>query len=782
MRKHATSIILAISAVSLGVYVWIDHRRPTTQEVEARKTNLLSIFRPDDVLAIDITVNHKTASIERKDNPKSGDRDYYFVKEHTNASDAELADQVAVDGLINALERAVILRKLGDEIHEHQVGFDKPTAELSVRTRTASYQISLGGEAVSPVGARYAKLSGISKTQGLFVISKATADELTRPVDAYRSRRVLPYSASELASIQISGDQGLVRIDRGPWGGFRIDNAPGKPRVSRTAFDRVLRGFADSNAEKFLDEAEGRRASEHAKRKVSLVLVPKEGPTAELTIGGACPAGPSQTQANSESPIGEDNTRIDHAETVMFEESTDATLAPRLVVAERKTPSPLYACVPGSALDDIDLPLEFLADRRMLRGFADEIEEVRVTRGDATLDLARKGSGWHVRLPEERDVPAEDVNGFLSALVAVEGTLEPVMHEAQLAAFGVSASLPPRATITVRHPSLNTIEVPPQVVLVGNKIDTEQGARIAVQRKEDGVVLLIPTSASPLFEASLTWIRSTALLQVNALRMKRVEVSLADGWRQSIDRNGPGFSMEEPKGFKPDASLAADLFDAVSSLRAVHWVADRDDGSFGFGVPVSKLHLEFEGEHGEERRTLLLGSETMDGRYGRWEVDDGVFVLPRAFDAVTRTYAIDRFVFMVDPSEIGSIKLRSGGKYAEFRATNDGFHFVGGSMLSVSDEMSLRVREVLGELRAEGVVHVGGPRKDEGLDDSVSPLLSIDVALSTGSRQSRKLITIGRGDVWRTTSVYYARVGGVDATYVVAQSRVRYLLEMMGVL
>ncbi len=740
LRKHATSLVLVAAALGLGLYVWVDRDKPTTEETEARKANLLPVVRRDDIREIVIEQGNEKATIQRRDAGDAGDFMYHLVEGDTKPEEAAFADQIAVERLIQALEFAAPLRQLEKDFDRKSVGLAPPRLALTVHMGSITYRIGLGDEAKMPAGSRYASLEG----HGVFVIPGSSAADLMRPIDAYRTRRILPYVSTELAAIELESGQGSVRIDRGPWGGFRVDSAAAKPRVSQPVFDRILRAFADATAERFLEASLAERTVGQAKRKVRMVLVPKSGPQAELLVGGACPD-------TTEAPV----------------DGGDG--APKMVVVARKSPTPLHVCVPSSVLDDLEVTPASLVDRRALRSSADEVEELQVVRGEATLELARKDSGWHARKPEDRDIPAEDVAGYLAALLAVEGVVQPEADEAKL---GLA---PPRATLTLRQPSLDTLEVPPQVIEIGGEISTTEGPTIAVRRKEDGVVLLVPASVAPLFEPSTARIRSTELLKVNAQRMQRVEVRLADGQQQVLQRKGPGFSMEEPKGHLVDASLAADLFDAVSGLRTERWVADRDDGSYGLESPSLSLRLAFEGEKGNEARTLLLGAETSDGRYARWEPDTGVFVLSRALDTKLRTYAIDRLAFMVDPSEVRSLMARAGDGDVRIAVTGDTWRSQAGSLHPMPEPQIARLRQALSELRAEGVVHLGAAKPEEGFS---KPLLRIEV--ESVLRKGKTVFFIGHGDVWRTTSVYYARREGIDATFAIAQSKVRPLLEGVG--
>ncbi|HEY3667867.1 MAG TPA: hypothetical protein VGL19_17815, partial [Polyangiaceae bacterium] len=56
------------------------------------------------------------------------------------------------------------------------------------------------------------------------------------------------------------------------------------------------------------------------------------------------------------------------------------------------------------------------------------------------------------------------------------------------------------------------------------------------------------------------------------------------------------------------------------------------------------------------------------------------------------------------------------------------------------------------------------------------PSLVLRLTPKVGAGQT---LTFGAGDSWRSTSVFYLRVSGINATYVVAQSKVRALSDSL---
>jgi hypothetical protein len=86
-------------------------------------------------------------------------------------------------------------------------------------------------------------------------------------------------------------------------------------------------------------------------------------------------------------------------------------------------------------------------------------------------------------------------------------------------------------------------------------------------------------------------------------------------------------------------------------------------------------------------------------------------------------------------------------------------------------------KRALAEAHAEGVVHLGPARTEEGFD---KPRLTIAVTRSTSSGTATMRMLVGQGDVFHETSVFYVRRDGIDATFAIAQGKLRPLLEMGG--
>jgi hypothetical protein len=140
-------------------------------------------------------------------------------------------------------------------------------------------------------------------------------------------------------------------------------------------------------------------------------------------------------------------------------------------------------------------------------------------------------------------------------------------------------------------------------------------------------------------------------------------------------------------------------------------------------------------------------------------------VLPRSAERTLETWAVDRSYFMVEPGDVKQVRIEQGGRHLVLDAPRPGARDAG------SAERFEIARRAMSELRAEGLVHPGEARSEEGFD---KPLMTIVVQRAT----SHLKIAIGRGDSWRDTNVFYARREGIEATFAIAQSKLRPLLDL----
>jgi hypothetical protein len=626
----------------------------------------------------------------------------------------ELADQAAVDKLSSVLEFATAERRLDDGVDRHAMGLDAPRARVTVSMGALTYRIALGGPAPAPSGAAYAEIAG----EGVVVVARDLVTELTRSHSAYRGKTLVPYLSSSLSDLRLEGAGATRSFALGSWGwGVALESGQ-KVRVDRETWDRLLSSLADVRAEAFTTDAEADRVLASAPDKVRLTMIPRDAaqPRAVLELGGECPG---------------------HVEDVV---------AVRLEPAPRKA-----ACVPKGVMDPLSTPLARFVDLHVTSLRPDEMEEVALAAQGQRLELARSGMSWHLRAPSEGNVDSEVGQAFAHSLSDLSA--ERVVVDKTPDSLGFAA---PRGTAKFAKAGSGD-DVASETIELG----AEAGDVVYARRLADGAVLELTRDAALTLVPSGFALRSRKVVDEPVAQVTRISIE-SPSMHQVLHRSSTGFwTLEQPKSLAVDPGLANDVAEALAQLRAERWVADRDDGSFGLDKPRAKYQLDREGGTIE----IETGRATSGGVFARRKDQGGVFVLPRSAERALETWAVDRSYFMVEPTDVRQIRIDRAGRHLTLEPARPGARDAG------SSERFEIARRALSEARVEGLVHPGEPQTGEGFD---KPLMTVTVVRGNSTVK----MSIGRGDAWRDTNVFYARRDGVDATFAVAQSKLRPLLDL----
>jgi hypothetical protein len=745
--QSITTAGLVAAAVALGAWLMLVERScPTTAETQARKHNLLKAFRHDELTEISIESSPVPFRLARKADPGDSADPVYYLGVGSGPAD-DPADPIAVDHLIHALEFATAVRDVNSDIPRAKMGLDSPRARIRLSMGSLRYALAVGNDANSPAGSAYVELEGA----GTFVLSRDFVLDVLKPLDAYRSKHFVAYSPADLSAIELGGAGGTRRLVRAPWGGFRLTEPSPGPRVHRIVFEQLLNGLAALRAERFIADAAAERALAAASERVSIVLEPVDSSRSKvlLEVGGECPGA-------ERSPLADDARRAPKQGSEQG-----------LVVAVRKQPGRMSGCVPAAELTALKLSIDAYADKHLLALRADEVEELTLRQADRTLELLRKGTGWLLRNPEQRDVSAEDAKGWIDGLLAIEGE---IIQAPDLKALGLD---PAKGLVLVRQPASGEQDHPEQRIDVG-EIKSDQ---VAVRRHQDGVVLRLSAAQGRLLQPSTTFLRPTTLLDVAPELVRRVSVGFAEAERQVITRGPSGFRLEMPPGFVADGALSADLFELLAKLQAERWESDHDDGSFGLGHPRVTVGFEVSEDGATRTHEVVFGDRTPQGSYAKWDADPAVFVLPRSAENALTTYAIDRSVFMIDPSEVRSVQLQVEAHRALLVAKpGEKWVCAPDSPSELPATAIARVQEALVEMRTEGVVHLGDPVAQEGFSKPLATLL-VQRVPGRAERSGAIRLSFGRGDAWRGMNVHYARREGYNATFAIAAAKLKPILE-----
>jgi hypothetical protein len=541
-----------------------------------------------------------------------------------------------------------------------------------------------------------------------------------------------PYGANEIARVEVRAAE--------PSRGFAIERSGGTFRVagtglraSRAVVDRIFAALADTRAESFVDDATADAALARPAFGVALTARDAKHPRVELRVGGECPGEPED------------------------------------VVVIRDAPSRVSACAPRTIAGALETAREGLTDESVLFAHADEVEELRlepVGASGARVELARKGRGWRERAPQDRDLSSDEAESASALVLALAGArgVDPVRTPAD-----EHLAVHARATI-VRVGAGDT-----EVVDVGA---TGPDGAALVRREDDGAILRVPRAVARRFEPHPVALRARPVWRdpFDAASVVAVDDSCGP-IAQRLELHDHVWTMPAPAGFAADAVSVTELTQVLARAKADAWVAETDDGTFGFAAPGScAISLTLDGgagAAGPRRAGIAFGAETDAGVYARALGDTSVFVAPLLLrDAVSHP-EIDRGRLRLDMRGLTNVMLeRRGARIALARA---------GDHLARTDDArddgggEGDLESALAGLYAYAALHPGPAVRGEGFS---APTLEIRASKRTDAGVARTThIAIGAPTHVEMLDAYFARVSGIDATYAVPRRAVDAILD-----
>jgi hypothetical protein len=572
VKKHFTTLLLLVFAIGLGVWLWLDRNKVSEGERKSRETSAFPAWRKDEVSRVTIAHESETIVLERDTKKDTAWR--------LKSPRDERADQAAVERLLTTMEFASIVRRPSEGTN---LGLDRPRASGTVVMGGLVIDFVLGAPSPRPEGSSYFH----AKTENVIVVSKELTDSLLASSDTYRDRTVAPYLSLDLASFSVSYPEGAFALERADERTFKVADLG--VVASRDALDKVWSALAEMRAESFPKEADVDRLV--GSPRMTITLRPKDGrPSAVLVAGDACPGHPED------------------------------------VVILRKEPSRIAACAPKGAIESLRMKPADLVDRRPFSFRADEIEELRLedlAKKEATIEIARKGTGFHERQPTDRDLTTEEADaanelvGRIAASTA-ESATRPDPSAPPFEAVG-------KVTVTSGSHS--------EIVEVG-KPDADKGGKVTLRRVRDDARLVVNRATARRLLPRASSLAPRALLG-DERRVTRM--LLACGARQEFKDEGNGLRLVDPPGYETDGTVLQ-IVDALTRGKVEEWIADSDDGSFGLSSDACRVVLSF--ADGNDPATIRFGGETTNAVYGIVEGKKPyVFLVGKAIrDMATKLY------------------------------------------------------------------------------------------------------------------------------------------------
>ena len=723
---------LIAAALGLTVAAILDRDRPTTKEQSARAGLLLRVFRPDEITRI--TLNRRGEKVEIV---REGD-----TWKLTSPRIAR-ADFLAVTSFINALQGARSDRSLGNVqgAERAQLGLDSPKVRVELAMKGVTLRLALGGVAsgasASDAGAlaSYVEVAPYGDEKGgVFVVPADVVAALDRSADSFREPSLLGGQQSpSFTKIEVSGKVTLARAPNGSW------RLPDGTRASADAVDGLLIALYEMKAGPFLPDNTPIDTSRGGNVEVTLVSGTKLG----LTFGGPCPGAVGQVVAKAEG-VG---------------------CVPEAAAARLLAPQSMY----------VD-PRAFWLQAGSESAKTSEIEAITIESGGAkVLDGERRGDGLHLRAPNDEQIDNASMDRYLGRLANISGT---VVASPDLAALGLSppagrAILRRRVSAAVAGVSDGGSQLVEQVVEIGAPMKDA----IHLRRVDDGVVLRVPLElAQPLRAAASHELRSPNLIALTADTVNHVKVRADNGITFDMVRKSGLWELASPPGFGADATTAGSITTTLATLLCLRWASDKDDGSFGFEKPSAVIEVERETKEPDPASFAIeLGKEASDasgGVYARVRGRDPVCVLPIGKRELILKPPVDYRNVSFDPTVTPRIAI-TRDKRSRLLQFNDVTKSWSDASDAGADFVARKLADAVRGLRAEGLVHLGPARPEEGFD--------LPVMLVTGSdgAAAKKKLIVGAPGKFNDVAIYYVRIEGLDATWAVLRGDIDAITALL---
>jgi hypothetical protein len=720
-RAHVTSIGLTVAAAGALAYAYTDRGSVTEAEKKTREGSVFVAWRREDLARITLDHDGEHIVLERvKDD--AGDAEWWMRAPLDEKADPETSGKLAA-----AFEFAAVSRKVEGDVKVP--GLDAPRARGEIVMGPLTYRFALGGDAPTPAGAAYLRVEGGGAGGGTVVVSHDLVLALLQGKDTYRSRNFVPYVSVQLAELDVKGEADL-RLARADDVSFKL--VPSGLRASRAKLDAVWGALGDMRAEAFVSDDVA--APLVATPKATIMMTPIAGSPGVGTAGAV----PGVIRVGGECPGNPDD-----------------------VVVVRDAPTRLSACAPKGILSGLATTAAALEDAHLFAAHDDEVAELRIEAlppsnvAGAAIELARKESGWREKAPAERDLPEEEATAATALVATVAGAEGTGPHKDD-------SPFEPKWRVTLQRANRGAVEV----VEVGAP---DAAGDVIARRTFDGARLHVGAAVARKLMPRAVALRGP---EVWAPRIEGVPVALietrCDGIEQTVSHDGDTWTMRVPSGsFAVDNSSVLDLVDAVTRARADSWVADADDGHFGFDGPQCVVAMTLRGgeDAGARERgvRLEIGRAGEGGVYARTGDSAAVFVGSAALRERASAWLVDLHGFSLP--NLYAVTLQREGKRLEFTADDPGKPAAEDAGDRDTAEAVLAAANVL---RADAAVHLGPARPEEGL---AAPSL----VLTERAGGTTRRVTFGAASADGKTR--YARVDGIDATYVVGRDRTRAFFD-----
>jgi hypothetical protein len=405
--NNRNTILLGLAAVVMAAGVWYASRIPGTGEREEMAKKVLP-FKAGQVDRIEITNGNATVVLVKQDGQWALEKPLAFPADADRVGDF-LAD------LEYARRVSTVAMESGEkgEAQRKTYGLAEPRAALRVREGSRTWRLDLGVETVRK--GRFYAAAGRNGRDEVVVVERALDENLNRPADHWRERRVFPVNTDDISELLLrqGGAEVQARKDNGEWKLERPLAGPVDPQEMRS----FLSYLVSLRAERFVSDDEGQTGALGLDAP-ELQMELQTGETRRVLRLGKAEAGDKTEKGNQTA------------------QEEGAQILARLAVR------PTVFTLPAKAREELGAMLDKVRDKRPLPlASAADITAVRVEADGRSFSLQRNATEsawqWHFDGPEGPPAEGTRVSEFLDKWIAARAVQLAPWDEAARAKAGL---------------------------------------------------------------------------------------------------------------------------------------------------------------------------------------------------------------------------------------------------------------------------------------------------------------------------------------------------------
>ncbi|TLY19252.1 MAG: DUF4340 domain-containing protein, partial [Nitrospirae bacterium] len=363
---------LLIVALGLGLYLWLVELPAERKRVEAETTaKKLVDFQEDDIQGFTISSSRGEIEVAREDGR-------WTIRKPKPME----ADATAVGEFLRTLMLAQVTRVVDDTAADLKAyGLETPSLTVSLRLASGTQTVRVG-DAGPLTATLYAKRDDSPK---VLLTTLAGRDLLTKSIQEFRRKRVLPFNRLQVTRVKIAGPRETVVLyregeaEKAMW---KI-KAPIEAAADQPEVRSLLFALEDLKAQAFIDDPKERAAKRAALGKPLATITLREGET-DRTVS-------------------------------LFLDPRDNTAA----FAESASQEPLYRITPATA-KDLAKGLFDLRGKQLIAAEPDQVRTLVIKTGGQEYSLSREGSDWLVDGDPKAKADAARVNMFVTRAVRLQ--------------------------------------------------------------------------------------------------------------------------------------------------------------------------------------------------------------------------------------------------------------------------------------------------------------------------------------------------------------------------